>query len=92
MLGRPRWLSSLRCQGLVFNIAAHRVLKLMRGRASWRRSWMIVPSPWRVEQVRGIRVGVAFEVLNAVSGTPSGVSGGTLQLLVSSRVCIMHTR
>ena len=53
---------------------------------------MIVPSPWRVEQVRGIRVGVAFEVLNAVSGTPSGVSGGTLQLLVSSRVCIMHTR
>ena len=53
---------------------------------------MIVPSPWRVEQVRGIRVGVAFEVLNAVSGTPSGASGGTPQLLVSSRVCIMHAR
>jgi hypothetical protein len=32
-----------------------------------------LPSPWRAEHIRDIRVGVAFDVLNAVSGTASGV-------------------
>jgi hypothetical protein len=32
MLGRHRWLNSLRCQGLVFNLAVHCVLELVSGK------------------------------------------------------------
>jgi len=51
-----------------------------------------LPSPWRAEQIRDIRVGVAFDVLNVVSGTASGVFSGDASLFVSSPVCIMHAR
>ena len=39
-----------------------------------------------------IRVGVAFDVLNVVSGTASGVFRRDASVFVSSRVCIMHAR
>ncbi len=44
------------------------------------------------EQIRDIRVGVAFDVLNVVSGTASGVFIRNALVFVSSRVCIMHAR
>ena len=42
--------------------------------------------------VRDIRVGVAFNVLNVVSGKASGVFNTDAPVLVSSRVGIMHGR
>ena len=41
MLGRPYWLSSLRCQSLVFNIAFHRVLELM-SREGGPQGWQML--------------------------------------------------
>jgi hypothetical protein len=49
-------------------------------------------APWRAEQIRDIRVGVAFDVLNVVSGPASGVFSSDASVFVSSRVCIMHAR
>ncbi len=37
-----------------------------------------------------IRVGVAFDVLNVVSGTASGVFSRDASVFVASRVCITH--
>jgi hypothetical protein len=42
--------------------------------------------------MRHIRVGVAFDVLNVVSGPASGVFSKDASVFVSSRVCIMHAR
>jgi hypothetical protein len=42
--------------------------------------------------MRHIRVGVAFDVLNVVSGPASGVFSKDALVFVSSRVCIMHAR
>ena len=41
MLGRPHWLSSLRCQSLVFNIGFHRVLELM-SREGGPQGWQLL--------------------------------------------------
>ncbi len=49
-----------------------------------------LPSPWRAEQIRDIRVG--FDVLNVVSGTAIGGFSRDASVFVSSRVCIMHAR
>jgi hypothetical protein len=43
-------------------------------------------------QIRDIRVGVAFDVLNVVSGPWSGVFSRDASVFVSSGVCIMHAR
>jgi hypothetical protein len=60
-------------------------------------SWLFclivsLPSPWRAAQIRDIRVAVAFEVLDVVSGTASGVFSTDALVFVSSRVCIVHAR
>jgi hypothetical protein len=46
----------------------------------------------RVEQIRDIRAGVAFDVLNFVTGTASGVFSRDALVFVSSWVCILRAR
>src|SRR5271157_5558161 len=66
MLGRPRWLSSLRCQGLVFNIAVHRVLELM-SREGGPQSWQLLA---------GFQPPEAFRRLHHGSPGPAQRHGG----------------
>jgi hypothetical protein len=42
--------------------------------------------------MRDIRVRAAFDVLNVVSGTSSGVFRRDASVFVSSRVCVLHAR
>ena len=52
--------------------------------------WIICASSFCLQQMRDIRVDAAFDVLNVVSGTASGVFSRDASVFGASRVCIMH--
>jgi hypothetical protein len=60
-------------------------------RKFWLRgNFSIAGTSHMTEPIRDIRVRVAFDVLNVVSGTAGGVFSRDASVFVSSRVLIMH--
>ena len=46
----------------------------------------------RTQQIRDIRIGVAFDTLDVMSSKASGVLSRDASVLVSSRICVMRAR